>query len=140
MQLSRCSRQLHWPGRLRWHRLYLKRQTTEQLNLKRYVAAGDRAYVVGVQDGTFPPIGWHISGHMGGVWAQRAGKRYETTVNLPQGWNLTIGYALPRASPVRSVTLNGAPAAFQVVDTNRGREIRVMTDSAGEQALQIELQ
>jgi hypothetical protein len=87
--------------------------------LKRYVAAGDRAYVVGVQDGTFPPIGWHISGHMGGVW---------------------IGYALPRASQVRSVTLNGAPAAFHVADTNRGREIRVMTNSAGEQVLQIEVQ
>jgi hypothetical protein len=33
------------------------------------VAAGTRAYVVGVENGTFPPIGWHITGQMGGVWA-----------------------------------------------------------------------
>ena len=43
--------------------------TTSHLTQKRYVAAGDRAYVIGAEDGTFPPMGWHITGHMGGVWA-----------------------------------------------------------------------
>jgi hypothetical protein len=33
-----------------------------------FVAAGDRAYLVGHQDGSFPPIGWHINGEMGGIW------------------------------------------------------------------------
>src|SRR6516225_6679826 len=55
----------------------LERQTDQNLNMKRYVAAGDRAYVVGVQDGSQVPdvsinpdgIGWHIKGQMGGVWA-----------------------------------------------------------------------
>jgi hypothetical protein len=55
----------------------LERQTDENLNMKRYVAAGERAYVVGVQDGSLVPdvslnpngIGWHITGQMGGVWA-----------------------------------------------------------------------
>jgi hypothetical protein len=55
----------------------LERQTAENLNMKRYVAAGDRAYIVGVQDGSLVPdvslnpkgIGWHITGQMGGVWA-----------------------------------------------------------------------
>jgi hypothetical protein len=55
----------------------LERQTDENLNMKRYVAAGDRAYIVGVQDGSLVPdvslnpdgIGWHIKGQMGGVWA-----------------------------------------------------------------------
>lgn len=42
---------------------------TSQLPERRFVAAGTRAYVVGVEDGTFPPIGWHITGQMGGVWA-----------------------------------------------------------------------
>jgi hypothetical protein len=54
-----------------------ERQTNQNLNMKRYVAAGDRAYVVGVQDGSLVPdvslnpngIGWHITGQMGGVWA-----------------------------------------------------------------------
>jgi hypothetical protein len=48
---------------------YPTRSTTTNLSEKRYVAAGDRAYVVGVQDGTFPQIGWHITGTMGGVWS-----------------------------------------------------------------------
>jgi hypothetical protein len=45
------------------------RSTTENLAAKRYVAAGDRAYIVGTQDGGFPGMGFHISGHMNGVWA-----------------------------------------------------------------------
>ena len=39
------------------------------LGERRYVAAGTRAYVVGAEDGSFPPIGWHITGQMGGFWA-----------------------------------------------------------------------
>jgi hypothetical protein len=42
---------------------------TSQLSERRFVAAGTGAYVVGVEDGTFPPIGWHTTGQMGGVWA-----------------------------------------------------------------------
>jgi len=33
-----------------------------------YVTAGDRVYLVGHQDGSFPDLGWHIDGEMGGVW------------------------------------------------------------------------
>ena len=42
---------------------------TTRLSLRRYVAAGTGAYVVGAENGAFPPIGWHITGQMGGVWA-----------------------------------------------------------------------
>jgi hypothetical protein len=42
---------------------------TSQLSQRRFVAAGTESYVVGVEDGTFPPIGWHTTGQMGGVWA-----------------------------------------------------------------------
>jgi glycogen debranching enzyme len=48
---------------------YPTRSTTENLAAKRYVAAGDRAYIVGTQDGTFPGMGFHITGHMNGVWS-----------------------------------------------------------------------
>ncbi|MEO1715388.1 MAG: glycogen debranching protein, partial [Bacteroidota bacterium] len=34
-----------------------------------YVCAGDQAYMVGHQDGTFPDLGWHVTGEMGGIWA-----------------------------------------------------------------------
>jgi hypothetical protein len=44
--------------------------TKDQLTTRRYVAAGDRAYIMGFQDGGFYAQGWHISGEMGGVWSQ----------------------------------------------------------------------
>ncbi|MCA0153511.1 alpha-L-rhamnosidase-related protein [Winogradskyella vincentii] len=33
-----------------------------------YVTAGNRVYIVGHQDGSFPDLGWHIKGEMGGIW------------------------------------------------------------------------
>jgi glycogen debranching enzyme len=33
-----------------------------------FAAAGDRVYLVGHQDGTFPDLGWHVEGEMGGIW------------------------------------------------------------------------
>jgi hypothetical protein len=43
--------------------------TDKRLQDRREVAAGDRAYVEGFQDGRFYANGWHISGEMGGVWS-----------------------------------------------------------------------
>jgi Bacterial alpha-L-rhamnosidase 6 hairpin glycosidase domain len=34
-----------------------------------YATAGDRAYLVGTQDGNFPDLGGHVPGEMGGLWA-----------------------------------------------------------------------
>ena len=50
------------------HQHDLSASTTTDLAAKRYVAAGDRAYVIGAADGSFAPMGWHIHGEMGGVW------------------------------------------------------------------------
>jgi hypothetical protein len=33
-----------------------------------FVTSGDRVYMVGYQDGSFPDLGWHIDGEMGGIW------------------------------------------------------------------------
>jgi hypothetical protein len=33
-----------------------------------YVTAGDRAYLIGSQDGGFPDMGDHVPGEMGGLW------------------------------------------------------------------------
>ncbi len=33
-----------------------------------YVTAGDRAYLIGTQDGNFPDLGEHMPGEMGGLW------------------------------------------------------------------------
>lgn len=35
-----------------------------------YVTAGDRAYLIGTQDGGFPDMGQHTPGEMGGLWLQ----------------------------------------------------------------------
>jgi glycogen debranching enzyme len=35
---------------------------------KPYVTAGDRAYLIGTQDGNFPDLGGHVPGEMGGLW------------------------------------------------------------------------
>src|SRR5438128_866011 len=45
------------------------RSTSARLDEKRYVAAGERAHVMGTADGGFPPLGTQIKGEMGGVWA-----------------------------------------------------------------------
>lgn len=33
-----------------------------------FVAAGDRVYLIGHQNGSFPDLGWHVEGEMGGIW------------------------------------------------------------------------
>src|SRR5215213_7926645 len=33
-----------------------------------YAAAGDRSYIIGTQDGSFPDLGGHVPGEMGGLW------------------------------------------------------------------------
>jgi hypothetical protein len=43
--------------------------TTNRLPDRREVAAGQRSYVEGFQDGRFYANGWHSTGEMGGVWA-----------------------------------------------------------------------
>jgi hypothetical protein len=39
-----------------------------QLDLRRYAAAGDRAYELGTEDGRYPAMGFHTRGEMGGIW------------------------------------------------------------------------
>ena len=43
--------------------------TSNRLQDRREVAAGQRSYVEGFQDGRFYANGWHTTGEMGGVWA-----------------------------------------------------------------------
>src|SRR5215203_4842183 len=42
---------------------------SDNLEKRRYVANGDRAYAVGFEDGRYYAQGWHIRGEMGGFWA-----------------------------------------------------------------------
>jgi hypothetical protein len=42
--------------------------TSNRLQDRREVAAGQRSYAVGFEDGRFYANGWHTTGEMGGVW------------------------------------------------------------------------
>ena len=70
---------------------------------------------------------------------KRAGINYVTTVSTPAGWSLTIGYTFPVNTQIKSVRLNNSPAAFQIVNTNRGEEIHVTTNSGGTQEVRIQI-
>src|SRR4051794_1610121 len=43
--------------------------TSNRLQDRREVAAGERSYAAGFEDGRWYANGWHITGEMGGVWA-----------------------------------------------------------------------
>ena len=45
------------------------RLTKQEHLTQGYITAGDRAYLIGAQDGGFPDLGWHVPGEMGGLWA-----------------------------------------------------------------------
>ncbi|MEO1652515.1 MAG: glycogen debranching protein [Bacteroidota bacterium] len=47
-----------------------------------YVTAGDRLYMVGHQDGSFPDLGWHVEGEMGGIW--------DHPIKLMDGFSLAV--------------------------------------------------
>ncbi|HZC12578.1 MAG TPA: hypothetical protein VE270_01040, partial [Thermoleophilaceae bacterium] len=42
---------------------------TDRLDDRRYVVSGTRGYMVGVESGDFPAMGWHTRGEMGGIWS-----------------------------------------------------------------------
>src|ERR1035438_1718221 len=42
---------------------------SSDLNLRRYVTSGDRAYEIGSEDGRYPAMGFHTRGEMGGIWS-----------------------------------------------------------------------
>jgi hypothetical protein len=80
----------------------------------------------------------HVGSDQIAVSVQRAGINYVTTVSAPASWNLTIGYTFPVNTQIKSVRLNNSPAAFQIVNTNRGEEIHVQTNSGGTQEVRIQ--
>jgi hypothetical protein len=61
------------------------------------------------------------------VTATHSGNTWTTTVKSALACSLHIGATLPAGSTIQTVTLNGAPAAHQVRDTNAGRQVFVST-------------
>jgi hypothetical protein len=69
------------------------------------------------------------------VTTERDDGCYRTSVEAPPGWQLTIGHTLPAGTPVQAVTLDGAPVDYEIVDTIRGREVRIDTTTAAPHTL-----
>ena len=82
----------------------------------------------------------HVGSDQIAVSVKRAGINYVTTVSAPAGWRLTIGYTFPVNTQIKSVRLNNSPAAFQIVNTKRGEEIHVQTNSGGAQEVRIQIE
>ncbi|MCW5514964.1 trehalase family glycosidase [Muriicola sp. Z0-33] len=114
-----------------------------------YVTAGNRVYMVGHQNGTFPEIGWHIKGEMGGIWNHpiklmdgfRAALRWEdeivkladahTFINYPFGNELQ--YTLERKN------LNISRLHF-VPDDLEGISVQYKLENTGETTLNFEFE
>jgi hypothetical protein len=80
----------------------------------------------------------HVGSDQIAASVKRAGINYVTTVSAPAGWRLTIGYTFPLNTQIKSVRLNNSPVAFQIVNTNRGEEIHVQTNSGSTQEVRIQ--
>jgi hypothetical protein len=59
------------------------------------------------------------------VAAERTASTLTTTVTRHGSTHLLIGHVLPTGAAVATVTLNGAPTAYAVRQTARGREVVV---------------
>src|SRR3954465_13465461 len=95
--------------------------TSNRLPDRREVAAGERSYAAGFEDGRWYANGWHISGAMGGAWAPplklvdgawfgvaRRGAGKATKFTSGRGY---VRYALPRTAGLRLRRTDFAPDA-----------------------------
>ena len=115
---------------------------SDRLADRRYLASGERAYVVGFQDGRFYANGWHITGEMGGVWTPPLklvdgvwfgvdGQWVGPATRFTSGW----GYArmdLPAAPGLALRRTDFAPdgrraVLFGLEVTNRGTSTRTVS-------------
>ena len=85
-----------------------------------YVTAGDRVYMIGNQDGSFPDLGWHIEGEMGGIW--------DHPVKLMDGFSVAVnGHCLDRAYQFLNYPM--ANTLFYAIDSLRVERFQFVPDS-----------
>jgi hypothetical protein len=120
-----------------------------RLETRRYVSAGDRAYVMGFEDGNFYAQGWHVAGEMGGVWTQPLklvdglwftvdGQPAGKATRFTSGW----GYVRMDLPPAAGVQLSrtdfapdgvrGALIGLQLRNTGAARTVTVDVDVRSE--------
>src|SRR6201985_2428221 len=98
---------------------------TTRLQDRREVAAGQRSYAEGFEDGRFYANGWHSTGEMGGgitpplklldgVWFGVAGQWVGQATKFTSGWGYTK-YAFPDISGLHVERTDFAPDAHRAV-------------------------
>jgi hypothetical protein len=123
---------------------------SDRLEHRRYAAAGERARIIGFEDGRFYANGWHIAGEMGGVWTEPIklvdgvwfgidGEWVGKATEFRSGWGYTE-FDLPPTAGLRLERTDFVPdgrraALFGLTMTNRGagaRRVTVKVDAHSE--------
>jgi hypothetical protein len=115
---------------------------SQRLDDRRYDVAGERARTIGFQDGRFYANGWHITGEMGGVWAEPlklvdgvwfgiGDEWVGPATEFTSGWGYAK-FALPSASGLRLERTDFVPdgrraGLFGLTMSNRGDGPRTVT-------------
>ncbi len=115
---------------------------SSQLDLRRYAAAGDRAYELGTEDGRYPAMGFHTRGEMGGIWTPPIKLLDGIWFGLNGQWigpatKFTSGFgyvqmALPATGGVQLTRTDFAPDGRRAVEFG-------LTLTAGPQAANVNL-
>ena len=82
-----------------------------------FVTAGNRIYIVGHQDGSFPELGWHIQGEMGGVW--------DHPIKLFDGFDAELVFDKDTISLNKATSFVNYPIAGKHIFNISGKEIEV---------------
>ena len=115
---------------------------SSQLDLRRYAAAGDRAYELGTEDGRYPAMGFHTRGEMGGIWTPPVklldgiwfginGQWIGPATNFASGFGY-VQMALPATGGVQLSRTDFAPDGRRAVEFG-------LTLTAGSQAANVNL-
>jgi hypothetical protein len=102
------------------------------LGIRPDVPTGSLTVAPDVPESWTKPISVHnlqVGGGTVEVSASHDGNRYTTEVSASTRWKLAIGHTLPEGAQVQSVTLDGQPADYRAVETSRGLEVRVGTNT-----------
>jgi hypothetical protein len=70
-----------------------------------------------------------VGGETVAASASHEDNRYTTKVSASTRLSLTIGHTLPEGATVSRVTLDGEPVDYREVNTTRGLEVRVRSNT-----------